>query len=94
MEHDIRHEGYDYDIIMVELERLGLKLRHPRMHGPSRSQWDESIIQQYIEKVLEKNESMSSSSDNIDDRGHPPNVTIPKHFLIRAERSTDGCALS
>lgn len=72
MEHDIRHEGYDYEILMLELERLGLKLRHPRVRTPARSQWDENLIRQYV--------------DN--------NITMPEHFIIRAERHSAGCRLS
>lgn len=80
---------------MVELERLGLRLRNSKVHGPARSQWDENLIRQYIEKVLEKCDNSISSSDQLVDSGHlQPNVTVPEHFLIRAERSTDGCVLS
>lgn len=79
----------------MELERLGFKLRHPRMHGPARSQWDENLLRQYIEKVLEKCDSTNSSSDQLEDKGNlQPNVAIPEQFLIRSERSSEGCVLS
>lgn len=80
---------------MIELERLGFKLRHPRMHGPARSQWDENLLRQYIEKVLETCDNTNTSSDQLEDKGNSQsNVIIPEQFFIRSERSSDGCVLS
>ncbi|XP_042912731.1 uncharacterized protein [Parasteatoda tepidariorum] len=44
VEHDVRHKGYNYEVMMTELANLGLKLRHPRIHNPPRSQWDDHLI--------------------------------------------------
>ncbi|XP_055928912.1 putative ammonium transporter 3 isoform X2 [Argiope bruennichi] len=86
VEHDVRHEGYDYEVMMTELERLGLKLRHPRVHSPPRSQWDDHLILQYIEKVLVKCDSSTDPS--------APSIVAQEHFFIRGGRRADGCLLS
>ncbi|CAL1295646.1 unnamed protein product [Larinioides sclopetarius] len=92
VEHDVRHEGYDYEVMMTELERLGLKLRHPRIRSPPRSQWDDHLILQYIEKVLVK---CDSSTDPLTTTGtSAPSIAAQEHFFTRGGRRGDGCSLS
>lgn len=47
-EHDIRHDGYDYEAMIAELKRQGHKLHSPRTRSLARSEWDEYLLNKYI----------------------------------------------
>ncbi|XP_071041006.1 putative ammonium transporter sll0108 isoform X2 [Parasteatoda tepidariorum] len=37
VEHDVRHKGYNYKVMMTELANLGLKLQHPHPQSTQES---------------------------------------------------------
>lgn len=102
VEHDIRHDGYDYEALTSELERMGLKLRHRRIHASPRRQWDEYLILHYVEKAIIKCDSSDStceldpSQESSSSRATPPPQPklLHRHYIARDHYRTDSCVLS
>ncbi|GBO06578.1 hypothetical protein AVEN_15765-1, partial [Araneus ventricosus] len=47
-EHGIRHNGYDYDGMINQLRRQGLKLHSCKSDTPPRSEWDDYLMDKYL----------------------------------------------
>lgn len=48
-EHDIRHDGYDYEGMKAALQNQGCQMHHTkRPYAPPRSEWDEYLMDKYL----------------------------------------------
>ncbi|GIX73036.1 ammonium transporter 2 [Caerostris extrusa] len=59
-EHNIRHDGYDYDAMSQQLIRQGYKMELPKINAPSRHEWDKYLLDKYFESQVQQEQILQN----------------------------------